>query len=70
MSLYMAVLWLRRLVAGLSSQNPGFTPGSVHVGFVVNLVALRPFSPSSSDFPVSIIPRWLSILIYSPGYEL
>jgi hypothetical protein len=31
---------LRRLVAGLSSRRPGFDPGSVHVGFVVNKVAL------------------------------
>jgi hypothetical protein len=34
------VKWLRRLVAGLSPRRPGFLPGSVHVGFVVDRVAL------------------------------
>jgi hypothetical protein len=33
--MYMAVPWLRRLVAGLSPRMPGFNPGSVHMGFVV-----------------------------------
>jgi hypothetical protein len=28
------------------------------------------FSPSSSLFPVSVIPPWLSILIYHLGDEL
>jgi hypothetical protein len=36
----MAVPRLRRLVAGLSLWMPGFDPGSVHVGFVVDKVAL------------------------------
>jgi hypothetical protein len=36
----MAVPWLRRLVAGLSPRRTGFDPGSVHVGFVVDKVAL------------------------------
>jgi hypothetical protein len=31
---------LRRLVAGLPLRRPGFDPGSVHVGFVVEKVAL------------------------------
>ena len=35
-----AVPWLRRSVAGLSPRRPGFDPGSVHVGFVVDNVAL------------------------------
>jgi hypothetical protein len=34
------VPWLRRLVADLSLRRPGFNPGSVHVGFVVDKVAL------------------------------
>jgi hypothetical protein len=47
-----AVPWLRRLVAGLSPRRPGFDPGSVHVGFVVDKVALgQVFSPSTSVFP-------------------
>jgi hypothetical protein len=35
-----AVPWLRSLVAGLSPRRPGFAPGSIHVGFVVDKVAL------------------------------
>jgi hypothetical protein len=46
------VPWLRRLVAGLPPRRPEFDPGSVHVGFVVDKVALgQVFSPSSSVFP-------------------
>jgi hypothetical protein len=32
--------WLRWLVTGLSLQGLGFTPGSVHVAFVVDRLAL------------------------------
>jgi hypothetical protein len=40
------------LVAGLSPQRPGFDPGSVHMRFVVDKVALRQvFSPRTSVFP-------------------
>jgi hypothetical protein len=35
-----AVPWVRRLVAGLSPRRPGFDPDSVHVGFVVDKIAL------------------------------
>jgi hypothetical protein len=41
----MAVPWLRRLVAGLSPLRPGFDPGSVHVGFVVDKVTLGQVFP-------------------------
>ena len=34
------VPWLRLLVAGLSPLKPGFDSESVHVGFVVDKVAL------------------------------
>jgi hypothetical protein len=34
--------WLRRLVAGFSSQRNVFAPGPVHVGFVVARVTLGP----------------------------
>jgi hypothetical protein len=34
------VPWLRSLVAGLSPRRPGLAPGSTHVGFVVEKVAL------------------------------
>jgi hypothetical protein len=50
----MAVPWLRRLVVGLLPQRSGFDTGSVHVGFVVDEVALRPSQiphPSTSVFP-------------------
>ena len=39
LSLHMAVPWLRRLVAGVCPQRPGFDPGSVRVRFVVDIVA-------------------------------
>jgi predicted secreted protein len=35
-----AVPWLRSLVAGLSQRRPEISPGSIHVGFVVDKVAL------------------------------
>jgi hypothetical protein len=35
-----AVPCLRSLVAGLSPRRHGFAPGSIHVGFVVDKVAL------------------------------
>jgi hypothetical protein len=35
-----AVLGLRWLVAGLSPRSTGFAAGSIHVGFVVDKVAL------------------------------
>jgi hypothetical protein len=54
----VAMPWLRQLVTGLSLWRPGFTPRSVHVGFVVGKMHWDRF------FSVSIIPPWLSILIY------
>jgi hypothetical protein len=52
-----AVPWLRRLVAGLSPRRLGFDPGSVHVGFMVNKVALgQVFPPVLRFFPVNFIP--------------
>jgi hypothetical protein len=38
------MLWLRQLVTGLSLRRPGFVPGSLHVGFVVDKVALEQVS--------------------------
>jgi hypothetical protein len=59
------VTWLRRLVAGLSLLRPGFAPGSVHVGFVVDKMALVLVSLRVIRFfTVNIIPPLLSILIY------
>jgi hypothetical protein len=57
------------IVAGLSPQRPVFTPGSFHVGFVVDTVALKQSSLSSSVFSFNIIPPWLSILTCHPGDE-
>jgi hypothetical protein len=47
----LAVPWLRRLVAGLSLRRPGFDPGSVHVGFVVDKVAGEKFFFEYFGFP-------------------
>jgi small ligand-binding sensory domain FIST len=49
-----AVSELRRLVAGLSQRRPGFVPGSVFVGFVVDKVALGRFSSEFFDFSLSV----------------
>jgi hypothetical protein len=46
-----AVSWLRRLVAGLSPRRPGFNPGSVHVGFVVDKGAPGQVFLRASVFP-------------------
>jgi hypothetical protein len=64
-----AVPWLRRLVAGLSLRRPGFAPWSIHVGFVVDKVALGRFSPSTSVSPANIIPPLLHIHL-SPPHEM
>jgi hypothetical protein len=54
------VPWLRQLVVGLLPRRPG----SVHMGFVVDRVALGQVFRRGLQFsPVSIIPPWLSILI-------
>jgi hypothetical protein len=51
--------------AGLSSGRPGFAPALAYMGFVVDNVALGlVFLASYSVFPVSIIPPWLSKLMY------
>jgi hypothetical protein len=39
-TLYMAVPWLKEFVTDLLPQRPGFDPRLVHVGFVVDEVAL------------------------------
>jgi hypothetical protein len=49
--------WLGRVIAGLSMRKPGFDPGSVHVGFVVDKVALG-----------LVFPRvlWFSLVNFIP----
>jgi hypothetical protein len=55
--------WLRRLVAGLLPRRSGFDPGWVHVGFVVDKVALGQVFPLLLLFsPVSFIPPVLHYL--------
>jgi hypothetical protein len=51
---FWAVPWLRRLVAGLSPRRPGFDPGSVHVGYVVDKVALRQIPPPPPSTSVHV----------------
>jgi hypothetical protein len=57
----MAVPWLRRLVAGLPLRRPGFDPGLVHVGFVVDKVARVQVFLQVVGFPLSISFHWCSI---------
>jgi hypothetical protein len=45
-----AIPWLRRLVSGLPLRRPGFDPGSVHVGFVVDKVALGQVFPRALQY--------------------
>jgi hypothetical protein len=53
----LAVPWLRRLAAGLPPRRPGFDPGSVHVGFVVDKLALGQVFPRVLRFsPVNFTP--------------
>jgi hypothetical protein len=52
--------WIKCLVAGLSPQKTGLNLISVHVGYVVDKVALRRFPVRVlRDFTVSIIPPML-----------
>jgi hypothetical protein len=64
------VPWLRRLVAGLSSQSPGFASGKIHVGLVVDEVALgQSFLRVVWFTPVNNVPMSFSILICHPKDE-
>jgi hypothetical protein len=52
----LTVPWLRLLVAGLSPRMPGFDPGSVHMGLVVDkLAGGQIFSQVLRFYPVSFI---------------
>jgi hypothetical protein len=62
-----AVAWLRSLVAGLSLWRPSFDPGSIHVGFVVDIVALgQVFLRVLRFSPTNIIPPLLHIHLSPP----
>jgi len=67
--------WLKQIAAGLFLQRPRFNPRPVHVGFVVNKVALGQalvFSGylcslmSASFYPCSILIHLLPSYIISP----
>jgi hypothetical protein len=65
-----AVPCLTQSVAGLLQRRPGFAPGSVHVGYSLDKVALgQGFLRGLLFSSVSVIPPWLSILTYKMGYE-
>jgi hypothetical protein len=53
-------------VASLSLQRPRHVPKTVHVGFVVDKVALGQVFSKFLRFyyPLNTIPPWLSMLIY------
>jgi hypothetical protein len=50
----MALQWVGRLAVGLWPRRPEFAPGSVHVGCVVDNVALWQVSVRFIRFPLSI----------------
>jgi small ligand-binding sensory domain FIST len=63
-----AVVWLRRLVTGLSPRRPGFAPGSVHVGLVVDEWHWYRFLSEYFRFSfLDIIPSCFSMIIYHLG---
>jgi hypothetical protein len=70
--MHRAVPWLRRLVTGLSLRRPGFDPGPVHVGFVVDKMAVGQVFPQVIRFsPVSFFPpllhyleKWKNLIIF------
>jgi hypothetical protein len=51
-------------------RRPGFALGSIHVGFVVDKVALGQALFRFLRFsPVNVITPWLFVLIYHLGHE-
>jgi hypothetical protein len=63
----LAVQWFKRLVAGLSQRRPGFAPGSIHMGFVVDKVSLgQVFLRVLRFTPSNIIPPLLHIQLSPP----
>jgi hypothetical protein len=60
-----AVLWLRLLVVSVPPRRPGFDPGSVHVGFFVDKVALgKVFLRELRFSPVNVIPPVLHYILF------
>jgi hypothetical protein len=59
--------WLKQLVASLSLQRPRFTPESIHMGFMVDIVVLGQVSLLSSlIFPCHCHSTGVPILICHP----
>jgi hypothetical protein len=53
----VAIPWVKWLFAGLSPRRPGFVSRSVHLGFVVDEMALEQvFLQVLRFYPVNIIP--------------
>jgi hypothetical protein len=66
----LVALRIGRLVADLPQRRPVLTPGSVHVGFAVDKVALGQVFLRVFWFSlVTVIPPWLCILMYHQGDE-
>jgi hypothetical protein len=60
----MAVLWLRRLDAGLSPRKDNFHSGPAHVEFVVDKVTLRHDFVRVTLFSLSVSLYTCSIIIF------
>jgi hypothetical protein len=65
----LAVPWLRRLVADLSSRRPGFALESVQVGFVVDKVALGLVFSDFFAFPLPLSFHRGPMFMYHLGDE-
>jgi hypothetical protein len=61
--LAMPCCW--HLVAGLSPLGPGFIPGPVHVGFILDKVALGHVYSEDCGFPLSVSFHQCSLFIHS-----
>jgi hypothetical protein len=70
MSVYMVMQRLRWLVAGLLPWWPGFTPGPVHVEFVLDKVALGQVYLQVLQFTINIISTWVHTLVSSGGLTI
>jgi hypothetical protein len=64
-----SVPWLRRLVAGLSPPRPDFDPGSIHMRFVVDRVALERVFLVLLRFPAVFIISPMMHTGYSSSYH-
>jgi hypothetical protein len=62
--IFMAIPWLRQLIAGLSLSRPKFDPRPVHVRFVVGKVALGQVFLQVYGFPLSVSFHHCSIHIF------